>query len=653
MEDYGVGAGWLACAGLLASIVHLHRLKSVPRGKYVFKRRLRHFVICGLFVIASAAAPRLLSDIRFFQILNLKALDTHFVVRGKVPTSDVFLVLADQKALDTYKDELRIFWHKYYAEAIRAAAQGGAKAIGLDATFGIPVEKYERGLDQAIAETVASSPVPVVCAYVERLNSNREAQQVPLNVLAAGLGLAAFANLTTDVDDFIRRQELMEEPSRNPNDPPPSRSIAMLMAEKYLGTEATFKDGKLILNGSQIPVGKDRDITINYAGPPRTVPRVSLVDFLDAAHQGNKQRIQNWVKGKAVIVGVDFPDDRYDTPFFTFVGGASELNMAGAEIHANTLQTILRKAYTLPVPEAMRTGSFLAAAAITATIVTELAPGLAATGMLLEVVLILFFTHFLFRQGRILSTSEMLVAVALCLVLSLIYRFATAENRGNLFKRAVAVFVGKDLAASLDQTEGFALSGKQMPVTILFTDIRGFTAFSEKICEEQGPTVLVKLLNEYMALMVSIIVKHHGQVNKFIGDGILAIFSDDDEGAVPGDHALRCVRCATEMVTAPSQFSTGSGIHSGPAVVGNIGSADKMEYTVLGDTVNLASRLESLNKEHHTKLLMSEATQELLNGQVETTHLASVPVRGKTVPINLYTVSTLVPVPEPASTVSA
>lgn len=78
-----------------------------------------------------------------------------------------------------------------------------------------------------------------------------------------------------------------------------------------------------------------------------------------------------------------------------------------------------------------------------------------------------------------------------------------------------------------------------------------------------------------------------------------------------------------------------------------------MEYTVLGDTVNLASRLESLNKEHHTKLLMSEATQELLNGQVETTHLASVPVRGKTVPINLYTVSTLVPVPEPASTVSA
>jgi adenylate cyclase len=612
------------------------------------KRKLRHWIVYGAIIIVSAAAPRLLSDIRFFQILNLKALDTHFVVRGRVPTSDILLLTADEKAMKKFP-ELRIFWHPYYAQAIQLAAQGGAKAIGLDATFGVPVEKWEKGLDGTLMEAVATSPVPVGCAYVEEFNKNPEAGRVPLNLYAASLNLAGFANLTTDPDDFIRRQELIEAAPANPSDPLPSRSMAMLLAEKFLGTEASFVNGRLVLNGNPIPVGPERDITINYAGPPGTFPSVSLADFLDPAR---KPDIEKLVRGKAVLIGTDSLDDRYPTPFFTFLGGP-RWNTAGVEIHANTLQTLLKRDYLLPVSGTARVSALLGAAAVTAVITMELPASVSALCMLGELAAVLWLTHWLFLNGRILSTSEMLVATAFCLLASIIYRWATAEKRGDLFRRAVHVFVGRQLASSLDTAEGFALSGKTLEVTILFTDIRGFTAFTEKVCEEEGPETVVKLLNEYMALMVTIIVKHHGQVNKFIGDGILAIFSDDDEGAVPGDHAVRCVRCATEMVTAPSRFSTGAGIHTGPAVVGNVGSADKMEYTVLGDTVNLASRLESLNKEHHTKLLMSEATQEALHGEVDTTHLAAVPVRGKVAPINLYTVPALVPAADPAPAVTA
>ena len=168
------------------------------------------------------------------------------------------------------------------------------------------------------------------------------------------------------------------------------------------------------------------------------------------------------------------------------------------------------------------------------------------------------------------------------------------EKKSKFFRSAVALFVGKEVATSLEKTQKISLLGERRLVTILFTDIRGFTAF----CESKDPAVVVDLLNVYMSKMVAIIVKYNGHVNKFIGDGILAVFSDDDTGAQPGDHALRTVKAATEMVSeVVGEFRTGAGIHSGEVVIGNVGSSDKLEFTVLGNTVNLASRLESLNKD--------------------------------------------------------
>lgn len=601
-------------------------------------QRWRRGVICALIAIGAVAVTAPLSEAQFFRTLNLKVLDTHFALRGQRPTGNIVLVLTDQKALDTFP-ELKLFWHRYYADAIRAASDGGAKVIGLDLSFGVSVEEWEPDLDHVLVDAVQSSPIPVVLAYVPEHLTNQERAPVPVNMLAAAMGLSAYPNLTDDTDGFIRRQELLEAPSATGESA--ARSLAFRVAEKYLGQDAVFENGKLTLAGQPIPIDSQRSIYINYAGGPATFPSVSIADVVDAIRAGKRDQLRQWFDNKIVLLGTDDKGDSYQTPFYSLFSG-TKWTTPGVEIHANTVRTILDRDYLVPAPEWTRITSLLAATGATVAIAVALSAAPAIIGLLGVGLVVALVTHILFRSGLILSGSEIMVAANAALIGAIVYRFSTAERRGDIFHEAVSMFVSKKVAASLENSKGLKLSGKREVVTILFTDIRGFTAYTERICEEQGPEVLVKMLNQYMGTMASIIIAFGGHVNKFIGDGILAVFSDEDEGAEPGNHALRAVQCATRMVNAPSEFKTGAGLHTGIAVLGNVGSADKMEYTVLGDTVNLAARLESLNKEHKTKLLMSEATQQALNGAVQTTHLGSVPVRGKTAPIHLYTVTSLV-----------
>jgi adenylate cyclase len=597
---------------------------------------------CALIAGASAFAALSLVSIPLLRQLDLKVLDSHFRVRGKTPTRDIVLVTVDQKSLDTISD-LQLFWHPHYAEAVRAAARGGAKALGLDITFAVPVSRWEKEHDQMLAEAVTETTavMPVVCIYVPSMMSKQResAFAVPLNILASALDLAAFANLTADNDDFVRMQELYEDPATQPV----ARSFALKMAEKVLGVEAEFPNGGLRLAGETVPVTPERTIRINYAGPADTFPRVPIVDLLAAYRRGDQAQLERWVKGKAVLVGLDTIADRHATPFFTFFSGP-RWNTAGVEVHANTLHTLLTRQFLVPVSSGVQWLALAAVAGVTMGITVSMMPAAAAILLTVWLALIAAGTHVLFRQGLLLSTFQLILACAICHLGAVIFRFFTAEKSSRLYQSAVSLFVGKSVARSLEEEGEIGRSGERKFVTVLFSDIRGFTAF----CDGKDPGVVVELLNEYLTRMCSIIVAHKGHVNKFIGDGILAVFSDDD-GSISGDHPERAVRCGIAMAQQPGQFRTGVGIHSGVTVVGNIGSTDKMEYTVLGDTVNLASRLESLNKEHKTNLLMSEATETLLEGRIETVLLASVNVRGQARPVNVFTAAELASAPAAAA----
>jgi adenylate cyclase len=594
--------------------------------------------------IASGAATMGLSQFRFFELLKLKAQDVHFVLRGTRPVHNIVLIGVDEDTLNRLP-EPSLFWQKHYADAITAAAEAGAKVFVFDEAFSIPVAEYEKDnpphLDSDLAGAFAGAveKMPVVCAFVaEAMGAQKDKQfAVPLNLAASALGMSAMANLTDDHDAFVRRQVLIEAPAKGSDADPPKRSMALRAAEKFLGVDAEFRDGGLYLGTRRIPVDAERQLTINFAGPPGTFPRVSLYDFLQAAQNHDMATLRKWVEAKVVLLGPYNIEDRHNTPFYTLLAGA-KYTTPGVEVHANTLNTLLTGDFLQPVPDWARALGLLITAGASVTMAASFAASQTAVWSLLALVLSLGATHLLFRLGWLFPSSEVLIAFSLALLGGVIYRFATAERKSTFFRSAVALFVGKQVATSLDESQTISLSGKRQTVTILFTDIRGFTAF----CESKDPELVVELLNTYMQTMVSIIVKHAGHVNKFIGDGILAVFSDDDEGVKPGDHGFRAVACATEMVKTPAcDFKTGAGIHSGEVVIGNVGSSDKMEFTVLGDTVNLASRLESLNKEQKTKLLLSEATREISGHGIDTVYIGEVAVRGKTEPMKLYTVKSL------------
>jgi adenylate cyclase len=603
------------------------------------RRKWRRTAICAALAAASAISAYFLSSVQFFQLVNLKAQDIHFLLRrwispNAVPVNNIVLVTIDQYSLDKFP-ELLPFWHPYYAEAIKASAAAGAKVLVLDVAFGVPVNKWEPNHDQMLVEAIsgAAAVMPTVCAYVP----NATGWTVPINMLAPALGLSAFANLTDDPDDFIREQELLEDPDpKAPAGTPIARGMALRAAEKYLGEDAQYRDGRLYLKGREIPISADRRITINYAGPARTIPRVSLAKVIEASRAGNTRQLRDWVGGKIVLLGPDSIDDRHATPFFTLFAGKDWLT-PGVEIHANVLNTILTGNYLLPTPNWLRLTSLFLIAGVTVFV----AVGRNSAWLAALALAIFIGSHLAFRAGTILPSAELLAGWLFATLSGIVYRNATAEKKSAFFRSAVALFVGKQVARSLEESQHIGLTGKRQEVTILFTDIRGFTAF----CEEKDPALVVELLNEYMGQMVSIIHVYHGHVNKFIGDGILAVFCDDDlhgqPGTHAGDHAIRATNCAIRMVTAPGDFKTGAGLHSGQVVIGNVGSAEKMEFTVLGDTVNLASRLESMNKEHKTKLLLSEATRELLENQVQVEYLGSVAIRGKTLPMKIYTATAL------------
>ena len=259
-------------------------------------------------------------------------------------------------------------------------------------------------------------------------------------------------------------------------------------------------------------------------------------------------------------------------------------------------------------------------------------------------ILYLIFVFICAHNGYIISFAVPLVLQFVTVVFGYSFKFISENRNKEKIKQAMGKYLSQDVMKNVVRNiDDLKLGGKRAIVTVLFSDIRGFTSLSEKMSAEE----VSMILNEYFAEMEPIISKYNGVINKFIGDAVMAIFGEPIQDI---NHAQNAVKCAYEMLKkveylrekwlfeGKPKIEIGIGINTGEVFIGNIGTETRMEYTVIGDTVNLASRIESYNKVYKTNLLVSSSTYSSISDIADVIKISEVQIRGKSKKMNIYEV---------------
>ena len=345
-------------------------------------------------------------------------------------------------------------------------------------------------------------------------------------------------------------------------------------------------------------------------------------------------------KDRIVVVGLSAQGLQRDNFSVPFQAG----QMPGAEVHANVVDGLLRNRVIAPSGW-LADVTFLVVPTLLVSVIGAFVPAwITGVVALTTGVAVWFASLRLFAAGVWTPLVAPLVAVAMAFVGDLAWQYFVEGREKRQVKKLFSRFVAKDVYEQLiaDPSRA-ALGGARRTMTVLFSDVRGFTSLSEK----GEPEDVVRQLNEYFSRMVQVLFEHRGTLDKFVGDMVMALFGAplDDP-----DHAEHAVQAALAMSRALDdlnrrwaaegrpQLDIGIGINTGDMVAGNIGSDTIMSYTVIGDAVNLGARLESLNKDYSSRVIISEATRAALKGRYDIRPLGEVTVKGKSRAVAIYEV---------------
>jgi adenylate cyclase len=560
---------------------------------------------------------------------------------------DIVVVAIDKESSDALQT-----WpwpRSIHATMIDRLTSAGARAIGLDIVFSetsgsvvpddwlqeAPPSPDDLELVRALKQ---SGRVVLAALFVEQPSERDEFEtaitsaQFPYWQFEEAAANVGIVNFSRDVDGGVRRMHLSHVFQ---DEQLPSFALALMRVAS--GSDAQMGE---LSDRAPHPYLPHETVLIQYAGPDRTFRTVPFYQALD-----EKLVSDEVFRGKVVLVGATDPllQDIHQSPMLS----RESKDMAGVEIQANSLATLLSGHTIWPVPMWVVMLLIMLAGLIGAVATALLRPVRAlwstllpagALGVILPVVL-------LRAQMIWVPMVAPLLALAVSYTVVTLLMYVAEERARRAIRAAWQRRVAPEILDMILRSPQLAqVRGRRIVATTLFSDIRGFTS----MCDAMKPEQVVEVLNEYLSQMTEVIRSQRGTVHKFIGDGIMAVFGDP----MPDErHAEQAVMAAMDMHrklqeikqagtnTWVRELRIGIGIHSGELVAGDIGSTQFMEYTVIGATVSVASRLESMNKQFGTGIIISDATRQLLQGQHQLVDLGLQEIRGIGDPIRIYSVS--------------
>ncbi len=622
-------------------------------------------------VIGLVAASPALERLRGLSLDILTALRWHAFGNAHAPSASHAVVVAiDEETYRTppFAGTPNVTWTREIGRALTAVVDGGAKVVGFDIVFPTSIEQSEipfgeetlgarvRGFDRDFLRALALS-ARAGKLVLGQIQHSQPILPAPGQRIAVGHQRNIRAlNVHSDPDEVIRRV-----PLRFTVDGAPVPSMSVELAARALGAAPEFSaDGAMTLGGYRVPSAVPNTLTVNFEGGADDIPTYSLADLRACLEKGDREFFQRHFAGKVVIVAtvLDVEDRKITSKRFATApegaraarcalppasaAGPTRDSIAGVYIHATAINNMMRHEAVAEAGFGGRALSAVALGALAALAALSLTPGAAALATLALMCVWVAAATVAFRGNFALPVVEPLIAALFCLGAAIGYRFLVADRDKRLLRSSFALYLAPAVIEKmLASSRPPQLGGETRNVTIFFSDLAGFSSLTEKM----APAEVVALMNEYLSAMTDVIEAHGGFVDKYIGDAIVAVF-----GAPVDDpaHAASAVRAALGCRSRLDQINAGApglagrrlaqriGLNSGEALVGNIGSRRRFNYTVMGDTVNLASRLEGANKFYGTAIMAAEATMSAAGSGFAWRELDAIRVKGRAAPVHVF-----------------